>query len=381
MRILIVRTMPNKLDMKAYNCQELGLAKALVRKGHICDIFCYGGGYKDQIETIAVGDYGKINIIWASGIGILSEGFYPSLIKYINRYDLLQVSEYIGITSCLLNLIYGYKVVNYHGPYYHKMNKKDIIKARFFDKLLLPLSNPKKMIVIAKSKLAEGYIKDKGICNVTTVGVGLDIESLESYIEKPVNNDLSRFILESKKSNSKIMLYIGKMESRRNIILILQILKNLIHKGKKIKLIMIGDGEESYVKLCNQSIKELDLTNYVFWTKRMEQKELKNVYNVADLFILPTEYEIFGMVILEALYYGVPVITTYNGGSSTLIEDGTNGKIIDNYDDNIWSEEVMSILSDDINSDEIKEKIVVKYEWNNLADEFIKIYLERLENY
>lgn len=60
----------------------------------------------------------------------------------------------------------------------------------------------------------------------------------------------------------------------------------------------------------------------------MEQKYLSGVYNLADFFLLPTEYEIFGMVLLEAMYYKTVVLTTDNGGSSTLIDNGRNGYIL-----------------------------------------------------
>ena len=60
----------------------------------------------------------------------------------------------------------------------------------------------------------------------------------------------------------------------------------------------------------------------------MEQKYLSDVYNLADFFLLPTKYEIFGMVLLEAMYYKTVVLTTDNGGSSTLIDNGRNGYIL-----------------------------------------------------
>ncbi|MFR9081560.1 MAG: glycosyltransferase family 4 protein [Coprococcus comes] len=51
------------------------------------------------------------------------------------------------------------------------------------------------------------------------------------------------------------------------------------------------------------------------------------------------------MVLLEAMYYGLPVFTTYNGGSSTLINN-ENGIIIENTDCNEWSEKIVKVLSD-----------------------------------
>ena len=50
MKILIIRTFPNKLNLNSYNVQEIGLAKALTVKGHCCDVILYGGREKDRKE-------------------------------------------------------------------------------------------------------------------------------------------------------------------------------------------------------------------------------------------------------------------------------------------------------------------------------------------
>lgn len=78
----------------------------------------------------------------------------------------------------------------------------------------------------------------------------------------------------------------------------------------------------------------------------MQQEELSNIYKISDIFLLPTEYEIFGMVLLEAMYFGLPVITTYNGGSSTIIENGKNGFICSKLDKAEWKEIVCDLLND-----------------------------------
>lgn len=171
MKVLIVRPSPNKMNVNTYNLQEIGLAKALVRKGCVCDVMYYCGNEKDHIEKIVFDENKSLNILWLHGKGILREGIYPSLKKYVPNYDIVQVGGYVGLTSCWLNRKYPEKIVNYQGPYYYKANQGDIKKAAVFDRLLLPLQKKKNMVVATKSILATNYIKDKGIENVTTIGV------------------------------------------------------------------------------------------------------------------------------------------------------------------------------------------------------------------
>ena len=56
MKILIVRTTPNKMNLSTYNLQEIGLAKALIRKGNYCYVMYYCGKEKDHIEEITFDD-------------------------------------------------------------------------------------------------------------------------------------------------------------------------------------------------------------------------------------------------------------------------------------------------------------------------------------
>ncbi len=153
MKILILRTTPNKMHLCMYNLQEIGLAKSLVRKGHSCDVAYYGGKEADHMEIVDFDKNKKINILWLHGYGMFYEGIYPSLKKYVSNYDIIQVGGYIGLTSCWLNRHAKNKVVNYQGPYFCSENKGDIKKAKIWDRLLLPFSNKNMIVEKLKSLL------------------------------------------------------------------------------------------------------------------------------------------------------------------------------------------------------------------------------------
>jgi glycosyltransferase involved in cell wall biosynthesis len=89
------------------------------------------------------------------------------------------------------------------------------------------------------------------------------------------------------------------------------------------------------------------------------------------------------MVLLEAMYFGVPVVTTFNGGSSTVIEDGKTGIVIDQLDTGLWSRRILELLADS----ELRQEIIVranrlieeKYTWDALAEKFLSVYQSRLD--
>ncbi len=379
MKILILRTTPNKMILKNYNLQEFGLAKALIRKGHQCDVGYYCGKEKDHVQEITFDGTRILKVLWLHGFGALYEGIYPSLGKYIKNYDIIQVGGYVGLVSCWLNVFAKDKIVNYNGLYYCKDNTGDIKKAKIFDRTLLKLQNKKNMVVATKSVLATHYLKDKGIENVTTVGVGLDLDNLVGSTNGTQTNDFTDSIKNS--TFSKKLLYIGVLEERRNIIFLLEMFKKVGEKIPDAGLVLIGKGKPEYVSMCMKKIEELNIKDKVIYKESLEQKYMPAVYQACDAFLLPTRYEIFGMVLLEAMYYGLPVFTTYNGGSSTLMTED-NGIVIENLDADEWSKKIVEVLEDEMLCKRIgnvaHKTIEENYTWDALADKFLMVYKERL---
>ena len=99
---------------------------------------------------------------------------------------------------------------------------------------------------------------------------------------------------------------------------------------------------------------------------------------MSDIFLLPTQYEIFGMVLLEAMFFGTPVITTENGGSATLIRNGENGIICDSLSSNDWAKAILSITENknlqNTISQNAENTIKNHFTWDRLADTFIGVY-------
>lgn len=381
MKILIVRTSPTRINLNTYNLQEIGLAKALIRKGHSCDVVYYCGKEKDHIQQIQFDGDRQLNILWLHGYGTAQEGIFPSLRKYAPNYDIIQVGGYVGLTSCWLNRRFPNKVVNYQGPYYCEANKGDIRKAKIWDTTLLPLSNRKNMVVATKSVLAADYIRSKGITDVTTIGVGLDPDNILADGDEGAEHEFVQQ-LRAGKGSGKYLLYIGVLEERRNIHFLLRVFRQVLDRMPECKLVLIGRGKQPYVDSCLALMKELGIEDRVIRRERLEQKYMKAVYETCDAFLLPTRYEIFGMVLLEAMYFGLPVFTTYNGGSSTLMTR-ENGIVIPELDQDVWTERICGVLEDPEVRDRIgknaKQTIARGYTWDALVEQFLEVYQSRLD--
>ena len=373
MKILIIRTFPDKLNLNSYNVQEVGLAKALVKKGHICDIVLYNGKEKDWIQDYNFSSEGKnyeFKIYWMHGFGILKNGFMPSVKRIIPQYDVIQVHEYDQIMSWNLYTRQIKPTVIYHGPYYDKFAKGYNLRCKFFDTLFLPMRQYKDVVTISKSTLAAEFLHQKGFCNVVTAGVGLDIENLGAISSKEI------YLEQSKKYEQ--LLYIGKLEERRNLYFLVDVFRALKKVIPELKFVIVGNGEKEYKEKLLQHIEKELQDGSIVYCESATQAELAKYYKEATLFLLASHYEIFGMVLLEAMYFGIPVISSVNGGSSTLIKNGYNGFVIDEFNIEKWVDNILSVMCNDEKMINIKlnarKTIEEKYTWAKISETFIDAY-------
>lgn len=385
MKILIVRTFPDILDIQSYNVQEIGLAKALIRKGHICDIALYGGKEDDHKQTIVFDESRDANdvksfvIYWLKGMNLLKNGFLYSVKKIIPNYDVIQVAEYDQIASWKLYTKPIVPTVMYHGLYASTYTRGYNLKCAVFDKLFLwrrPVSN---VVALSKSELAADFLRDKGFETIRAVGVGIDDERFRNTSQTFNKLEDNCFYK---------LLYIGKLEDRRNSLWLIELLEELVYVRKqKIKMTIIGCGEEDYQKLFEEKANRLIKDGYLVYIPKATQDEMPQIYGSHDMFVFPSHYEIFGMVLLEAMYFGLTVISSFNGGSSTLIRDGINGVIQRDFKINNWSDCIELFLPDKENKiyldmgKNARDTIINNFLWDKLADRFIESYSEAIENF
>ena len=227
MNILIVRNYPSYMSVtkSTYNIQEVGLAKALVKRGHCCDVLLWTNREECEV-TIPVCKDHNLKVYYRFGKAVLKNTWYPCLGEMIENYDIIQLSEYDQYQSWYYTKKYPKKALVYHGPYYSGFNKRYNLYTKIFDFFKLKDYLKSETQFITKSNLARQQLLNKGIKsrNVTAIGVGIDIEMLSSKVE---NFDID-FINRLRNDSENIrLLYIGKIEPRRNIKFIFDIVSRV----------------------------------------------------------------------------------------------------------------------------------------------------------
>jgi 1,2-diacylglycerol 3-alpha-glucosyltransferase len=124
-------------------------------------------------------------------------------------------------------------------------------------------------------------------------------------------------------AGKRVLLSVGRLGREKNLGLLLRALATLHHDFPMLRLIVVGSGPAA--DSLRQEAAELGIAGKVIFTGRVTDQELPSFFHAADLFIMTSLTETFGIVMAEALAAGIPVVAVTGNGSKDLITPGLNG--------------------------------------------------------
>ncbi len=127
-------------------------------------------------------------------------------------------------------------------------------------------------------------------------------------------------------NGEKVFLYVGRLEPLKGPDLLLQIASHL-ETCEKIRVLVVGGGasEEQELVRLRRLARTLKVEEVIDFVGRVEQEELPLYYNAADVCVVPSYYESFGLAALESMACGTPVVAARVGGLSTIVQHGRTG--------------------------------------------------------
>jgi glycosyltransferase involved in cell wall biosynthesis len=140
------------------------------------------------------------------------------------------------------------------------------------------------------------------------------------------------------------LLFVGSLTERKGVELLLKAFRPAAEKHPGIRLRIVGDGPLR--PRLEQAAAGLGLRDKVEFAGFVNYEEIHTEYAQADAFVLPTLEDAFGVVVVEALAAGVPVICSPFAGAAEYIQDGENGFIVDPTDTGGLTERIGRLLSD-----------------------------------
>ena len=174
--------------------------------------------------------------------------------------------------------------------------------------------------------------------------------------------------------NGKILLYVGRLGKEKSVDFLLEALKQILDKDQTANLVLVGDGPEK--NNLQELAEKLKISKNVYFTGLIDSGKMNKVYADAEIFVFASTTETQGMVILEALASGLPVVavndTVYNG----VIKDKMNGVLVDN-DPQKFAEECLKILNNSSYRQKLSDnasKSMQDFSISKTAQSFEKLY-------
>jgi len=172
-------------------------------------------------------------------------------------------------------------------------------------------------------------------------------------------------------SGNRVVFSLGNLIERKGFQYLIDAM-SLVIKERDDVLCYIGGRGPLRGRLQKQ-IKDLGLQKNIKLLGFVLDGKLKYWMNAADLFVLPSLAESFGVVVLEALAVGTPVVTTYNGGSEEIITSEDYGLLCPPKDPKCLAEKILIALEKDWDRKKIRE-YAGQFRWDNIVKNIIAIY-------
>jgi len=186
-----------------------------------------------------------------------------------------------------------------------------------------------------------------------------------------IDQDEIDHIVPSKQKSD--VIYAGRLLPHKNIDLLIKSIK-IVNEIRPVKCLIVGEGsEEEYLK---NLVKNLNLRkNIKFIPFINDVRGLYSLLKASKVFVLPSEREGFGMVILEANACGIPVITTNsrNNAAKELISNGENG-MVSKMDENSLSDSIVNLIEIKYDQNSINTDSLKTYYWSKIVAKMEGVY-------
>lgn len=367
MKLGILCTMINGFGKRGfYNTQEVGLGRALVKKGHTVVIYKCVRKEKDrQTEKIEIAPGLTILYLPTGGMGIHgylasekleknmdgllcfsdNQIFMPHIFRFCKK-NRIPIVPYIGITYSL-----------------HKGLQGKLINILF---RLGTLRFYKKIPVIAKTEAADRKLRALGVNDISVAPVGLDISVLKSDFKKYGKTGLrAEYGIEA---DAVLLCSITQMTPSKRPLDMVEIFRHIRGK-KKFRMLLVGDGPLR--EKVENKIAFYGLTGEIKIINRIPYSEIWKIYAMSDYFINLNRNEIFGMAVMEAVYYETSAVAFRTAPGPSMTLKGMKGHCLCE-DDRQAEEWLTAPYPSEKDLEESSKKGIRRFSWNGCSDSFLE---------
>lgn len=198
-----------------------------------------------------------------------------------------------------------------------------------------------------------------------------------TMIHNAINFDQYNAVNNRRDTSEIRIVNTGSFVPKKNQIFLVEIMKVLAEKGIKASLTLLGNGPE--IEKVKAKAAEYGLSDKINFAGNVDSVE--SYLKDANLYIHSAYYEPFGLVLLEAMASGLPVISLDGKGNRDLIKDSDNGYFIEQQNAELFADKIVSLMKDRSRYDSMSRNAVEfsqKFDIKNYVDQLLELYKEDL---
>ncbi len=373
------------------------LARELAERGHYVDVFTRrAGAAAPETEPIAASGFARLVHIDAGPAAYEAKAMLP---EYLDQFvaGVLAFAEREGVTYDVIHSHYWLSGVagerlkaRWHVPHIAMFHTLGEVKNRARVSEIEPgpridaehaIAALADRIVVAshdeQQLLVRLYGADADHIAVVPCGVNLDLF-------QPIDKDDARRQL-GLHDDDRILLFVGRIEPLKGVDILLGAAAQLEATGDCFVIVVGGesaaqDGEMAHLRSLAS---RLGIAERVSFLGAVDHERLPLFYSAADVCVVPSFYESFGLVALEAMACGTPVVASRVGGLAGTVRDGETGYLIPWRCPEPFAERLELLLG----NEELRRAMgqsareaVEHYRWGNVAEAVLGLYRDVIEN-
>ena len=366
------------------------LSKELVRRGHEVTVYTSDSLDKYHRQKSSVSEIDGIKVYYFTSLNnrlawnhrlIFIPSILPRLRREINSFDIVHLHSYYTFLN-IATYHYAKKhnipyVLQAHGsvlPIFKKQRLKKFFNLFWGYRILKDASK-----IIALTKIEAEQYKEMGVDEdkIEIVPNGIDLSEYENL---PKKGEFRKKY--SIRDDEKMILYLGRIHKIKGIDLLVKAFADLINELDGVRLVIVGP-DDGFLSTLKRQIRDLKIGDKILFTGPLYEMDKLKAYVDADVYVLPSVYEIFGITVLEACVCGTPVIVTDRCGIADFI-DGRGGYVVE-YEKDQLRDVIIKVLRDEELrrrfGEEGKRLVREEFGWDKVVGKVEEVYLSLLAEY
>ena len=363
------------------------LATGLTNRGHEVFVITPGEGFKVH-KTVE----DKITVYRVGSFPILSSGlrFAPFARYYVApiieeiKPDVIHVEDHFFVSWSLIDYARKHKIPLVGTNHYHPRNLIHYLKLspnieKGIEKLAWKHFNTiyeQLDIITTPTETSRQIMLSNGFKKpIRVISNGIDMAYFKPFPKEELVSVAKKYNLNG---DFKKVLFVGRIEKEKSIDVTIRAIQ-LVSKKIDVKLFVIGVGSER--DDLEKLVQELELDERVVFLGGIPDEDVRRIYSFCDLFVTSSTVELQGLVVMEAMASGLPIVSSQGMALHELIEEGRNGYIFPNGNYKAAAEKISLVLHDTKRAERMGKaslELIKKHDFDATLDKYEQSYKDAL---